>query len=161
MKDMTAMRIATFQAYRWKAIWMRPRPSQLAPALLPPIEVPGHPSYPSGHSTQSFLLAFCLQDVMPDELWDVSKMPVPNFDPPEVDPPAGPLIRMARRMARNREVLGVHYQSDTNIGETLATKCFALITHAIGVAPSNPIPYPGQPNLYALFEAAKAEWRIA
>jgi hypothetical protein len=88
-------------------------------------------------------------------------MPVPNLPQPEVEPPAGPLIRMARRMARNREVLGVHYLSDTDIGEKLATGCFNLIKHVIDVPPPEHVPYPGQANLSALFAAAKAEWEIA
>ena len=36
-----AMQIAQFQALWHKAYWNRPRPSQLYPVLLPPIDVPG------------------------------------------------------------------------------------------------------------------------
>ena len=41
----------------------RPRPSQVCPALLPPVPVPGHPSYPSGHATEAHLIEFVLNEV--------------------------------------------------------------------------------------------------
>jgi len=43
----------------------RPRPSQISPLLMPPIEVPGHASYPSGHATESWLLTGLLTEIMP------------------------------------------------------------------------------------------------
>jgi len=43
----------------------RPRASQLSPSLMPPVDVPGHASYPSRHATESYLLAGILGDVLP------------------------------------------------------------------------------------------------
>jgi hypothetical protein len=39
-----ALRVGQFQAMHYKLREGRPRPSQLSPALMPPIEVPGHAS---------------------------------------------------------------------------------------------------------------------
>ena len=55
--------VGTFVAMYFKNLYGRPRPSQLCPALLPPIEIPGHASFPSGHSTQAHLMALCMNDV--------------------------------------------------------------------------------------------------
>ena len=56
--------VGTFVAMYFKGRYARPRPSQLCPALLPPIEVPGHASFPSGHSTQAHLMALCMDSVL-------------------------------------------------------------------------------------------------
>ena len=63
-----AMQIAQFQALWHKAYWNRPRPSQLYPVLLPPIDVPAHAAYPSGHATEAHLLALVLEEILPDEV---------------------------------------------------------------------------------------------
>src|SRR5215510_9179534 len=59
-----AMNIGQFMVMYYKQKYQRPRPSQLRPALLPAMEVPGHASYPSGHSTESHLIACVLEDVL-------------------------------------------------------------------------------------------------
>jgi hypothetical protein len=87
----------------------RPRPSQLCPALLPPIEVPGHPSFPSGHATQAMLMALCVEAWLPEPrrgAWQ-------------------PLLHtLARRVGRNREIAGLHYASDSRAGFDLAVQVF-------------------------------------
>jgi len=83
----------------------RPRPSHVCPALLPPVPVPGHPSYPSGHSTEAHLLALVLKDVL-------SGSPQAAL--------ADDLDALARRIARNREIAGLHYPADSRAGEKLA-----------------------------------------
>jgi membrane-associated phospholipid phosphatase len=98
--------VGTFVAMYFKNLYARPRPSQLSPALLPPIEVPGHASFPSGHSTQAHLMALCMNEVfnglpqqstMVDDLWT-----------------------LADRIARNREIAGLHYPSDSAAGVAIA-----------------------------------------
>src|SRR5262249_20336448 len=88
----------------------RPRPSQLSPALMPPIEVPGHASYPSGHATEAYLISKCLAAVMPQEASTA-------YDSTDAESTA--LERLAQRVARNREVLGLHYRSDSEAGRIL------------------------------------------
>ena len=97
----------------WKRIFARPRPSRLDPALVPPIEVPGHGSYPSGHACEAMLVALILEQVLPEQI-------IP------ADAETGPLRLMARRIARNREVLGLHYPSDTRCGFRIAARCLPL-----------------------------------
>src|SRR5260370_34440656 len=55
--------VGTFVAMYFKNVYSRPRPAELCPALLPPIEIPGHASFPSGHSIQAHLMALCVNDV--------------------------------------------------------------------------------------------------
>jgi hypothetical protein len=106
-----ALRVGEFQVMYYKSQFNRPRPSRVCPWLMPPIEVPGHASYPSGHSTQSHLVALILGEVMPPRL-------------------AGkPLRLLADRIARNREVLGLHYPSDSRAGAKLAKESFLLLRH--------------------------------
>jgi hypothetical protein len=95
---------------------------------MPPIEVPGHASYPSGHSTQSHLVALILGEVMPQ-------------------PPAGqpnPLGLLAERIARNREVMGLHYPSDSRAGAKLAKESFLLLREC--------------KTLRAMIREARGEW---
>jgi acid phosphatase (class A) len=85
----------------------RVRPSILDPSLSVAIEIPGHPAYPSGHSSQAHLLAHIMSDVDPDnadEYWGVAK-----------------------EVARNREVAGVHYKSDSEAGRLLAEQYYSLL----------------------------------
>ena len=94
----------------------RPRPSQLCPALMPPLAVPGHASFPSGHSTQAHLMALCMTDVFGT---------LPMAGPMNDD-----LWTLADRIARNREIAGLHYPSDTKAGVDLATAVHALLQPA-------------------------------
>jgi hypothetical protein len=48
-------------------------------------------------------------------------------------PDSSPLRRMAQRVARNREVLGVHYPSDSKAGEVLAERSFAILKNCASV----------------------------
>lgn len=87
----------------------RPRPAQVHPALLPPVEPPGHPSFPSGHATQALLMARCIEAALPRALQDAWR----------------PLLHtLAGRVARNREIAGLHYESDTHAGLELASQIF-------------------------------------
>ena len=102
-----ALRVGQFAVMFFKHKYNRPRPSQFDPRIAPWIDVPGHPSYPSGHATEAFLLSLCLAEVVPD-----AKLP---------------LLRLADRVARNREVAGVHYRSDLVAGEHVAKGCLAIL----------------------------------
>jgi hypothetical protein len=123
-----ALRVGEFQVMHYKYKFNRMRPSHLCPWLMPPIEVPGHASYPSGHATQSHLVALILGEVMPEPLAGRSK----------------PLWLLAKRIARNREVLGLHYPSDSIAGTMLAQASFRLLRKCGTVR--------------AMSEAAAQEW---
>jgi len=91
----------------------RVRPSQLRPALMPPVDIPGHPSFPSGHATQAMLMALCIEKALPateKEQWQ-------------------PFLQtLAGRVARNREIAGLHYSSDSEAGFELANKVIAKLS---------------------------------
>lgn len=115
-----AMRIAQFQCMHHKNKFQRPRPTQLSPNLLPPVDVPTHSAFPSAHATEAWTLAFCVQEVMDRAAASLGD-PIPSL--------LGnlPLHRMAERITRNREVLGLHYPSDGVAGKTLAGETFRIM----------------------------------
>lgn len=128
------LRVASFLAMHWKDHFNRVRPSRLSPSLMPPIDPPGHAAFPSGHATQAHLLALLLEQVMP-----------PGIVPQNRE--HGPLYLMAERIGRNREVLGLHYPSDTKAGKALAAHIAANI-----------LLRPEATKAAALIGAAKKEW---
>jgi hypothetical protein len=120
----TAIVVGEFVAMHYKREQRRARPSQLSPGLMPPIAVPGHASYPSGHATQAYLLSRLLADVMPPEVSNI----LPRTNTALINtPPASLLVRLAERVARNREVVGLHYPSDSRCGQDLADKTYDLL----------------------------------
>jgi membrane-associated phospholipid phosphatase len=125
--------VATMAVMHFKTKFDRVRPSQLIPALLPPIPVPGHASYPSGHSTQAHLFALCATEILP------------------VTPGISVVLtKLADRIARNREIAGLHYPSDSAAGSDLASKLFSILMNG-SVMPS--------PSTFAAaMVAAQAEW---
>lgn len=82
----------------------RPRPTVVAAklgiALDSSIPNPGHPAYPSGHATGAYAIAYLLRELDPDH--------------------AERFLGDARAIARNREIAGVHYPSDSEAGRLLA-----------------------------------------
>jgi acid phosphatase (class A) len=103
----------------------RVRPHILEPDLDPAIEVPGHPAYPSGHSTKSHFLAFVLGELRPKE--------------------REALAARADEIARNREIAGLHYPSDSRAGALLARQFADLLFK--------------NAEFQALLAPARSEWR--
>jgi hypothetical protein len=85
---------------RLKVEYDRVRPSYLDRDLDTWIDVPLHPSYPSGHSTQSYCIAYLLSNKYPEKRREHENI--------------------ALKIAKNREIVGVHYASDTKYGKILA-----------------------------------------
>jgi hypothetical protein len=108
--------IALFVAMHFKAVHRRQRPSALYPLLMPPIQVPGHASYPSGHATQSQLISRCVSGLLLVNLPADTQMVITNH-----------LDKLARRIALNREIGGLHYGSDSTEGQALANAIFAKL----------------------------------
>jgi len=94
----------------------RPRPNQICPALRPPVAVPGHPSYPSGHACQALLMACVAEDMLPRSLRQEEECAYRKL-----------LQTQAFRIARNREIAGLHYRSDTEAGFVLALQVFGQL----------------------------------
>jgi hypothetical protein len=95
-----AARVGEIVMIHYKHKYRRPRPSQICPAMLPLLEVPGHASFPSGHSLLAHLTSNCLVGLA-------------SWAEPT-------LTALANRVARNRELAGLHYESDSIAGCQLA-----------------------------------------
>jgi len=92
---------ATYYFFTLKYRFLRPRPYALE-SRLQPIERPGHPAYPSGHSAASYANAYVMSELAPDL--------------------AAEFIKMAAEMAYSREVIGVHYPSDSEVSRVWARR---------------------------------------
>ncbi|RXT57179.1 hypothetical protein B6S44_01695 [Bosea sp. Tri-44] len=104
----TAARVGEMVMFFYKFKFNRPRPHQLCPALMPMIAVPGHASYPSGHSLMSHMLSLTAASVRKDA--------------------EGSLTVLANRVGKNREIAGLHYPSDTSAGENIAKGAFEILS---------------------------------
>jgi PAP2 superfamily len=131
-----ASQVGTFMAMYFKGQYRRPRPTQLCPALLPPLVVSGHASFPSGHSTQAHLMALCMNDVLAGL--------------PQQDTMVNDLWTLADRIARNREIAGFHYPSDTKAGIAIARSTLALLNTPLGGG--------AQTRYQVAVQNAAAEW---
>tara|TARA_R100001509_G_C4750397_1_gene176216 strand:- start:38 stop:553 length:516 start_codon:yes stop_codon:yes gene_type:complete len=97
-----------------KQYYNRPRPNELAKNFnikLEHVELPSMktPSYPSGHSTQAFLLADYLKDDYPKKSKELDKL--------------------ANDISYSRNVARAHYKSDSEFGKELG---IALSKHLKG-----------------------------
>jgi membrane-associated phospholipid phosphatase len=102
----------SFQVYmRFKHMFAVPRPMEWSPQVQPMVPTPGHGALPSGHATESFIIATVLQAVLD-----------------AASPARGPfrgaacreqLQRLAARIAINRTVAGLHYPVDSAAGRVL------------------------------------------
>jgi hypothetical protein len=101
-----AARIGELVMVKLKRHFNQVRPSQIYPALLPPVDVAPHASYPSGHSLCSHLIAYAGAAVVP--------------------PMATQLALLANRISHNREIGGMHFPSDTVAGQDAAAQAFKL-----------------------------------
>jgi hypothetical protein len=101
--------VSSVVTMHFKGHYDRPRPAFIAPALMPPLPFPGHASYPSGHSTQAYLFALCAIEMLPAAQKPSLRIVV---------------NALAARIARNREIAGLHYASDTMAGAWLGEEIF-------------------------------------
>jgi membrane-associated phospholipid phosphatase len=111
--------IGSYAVLYYKGYRNRPRPSQLCPALLPPIPMPGHASWPSGHATQAWLKALCIEHVLQG---------VSTLTPGDRGAFSSNLRTLAIRVARNREIAGLHYPTDSDAGRMLADTIAPFLT---------------------------------
>lgn len=124
----------------YKAHFNRPRPTQIMPGLMSPIQHGGHASYPSGHSTQAHVFAALLTEVIPTSLGDPIQGGGTTI--------AKSLDVLAGRIARNREIAGLHYRSDSDAGVILAG---AITTNIL-------LDKAYLPKFTGLVDAARTEW---
>ena len=86
--------------FKLKIDYNRIRPSYFDKRVKAVISVPLHPSYPSGHSFQAYFIAYALIKKYPNKK---------SF-----------YLKYAKRVAQNREIMGLHYPSDSEYGKKLA-----------------------------------------
>lgn len=89
---------------RVKRKYDRVRPIYLEKGLTTVIPTPGHPAYPSGHATETYLFARLFSEFNPakEEIY----------------------FHTAKSISQNRELAGVHYPSDTKAGQVLSEQIF-------------------------------------
>ncbi|MEO8145565.1 MAG: phosphatase PAP2 family protein [Betaproteobacteria bacterium] len=92
------------------------RPHQYSPDVQPIITAPGHGSFPSGHSTQAFMLAFLMKELL-------------NLPPDTMTQ----LERQAARIATNRVVAGVHFPIDSVAGRLLGKSLAQYVLARLGL----------------------------
>jgi hypothetical protein len=102
-----AARVGETLMVNYKLRFNRPRPSQICPTLYPPVPVPGHSSYPAGHAVIGQLTSNCLCQV--------------------VSSASTALDYLARRVAKNREIAGLHFASDCDAGRSVAEQAVPLL----------------------------------
>ncbi len=90
-----------------KKHFLRARPSQLNEDLITAIPNPAHAAYPSGHSSQAYMVALVLSE----------------FDPENAEK----YKQFAIDIAHRREIAGVHYPSDSVAGRQLAVDMLARL----------------------------------
>jgi hypothetical protein len=103
-----ALNVAVPVIFRIKQMMRCPRPFEYSAAIAPLIQTPGHDTWPSGHSTESFLVARILASLT-EGTWGGPGV-VPSRSP------EGLLMQTAARIAENREVAGVHFPVDSVAG---------------------------------------------
>jgi acid phosphatase (class A) len=144
-----AARIGETVMIRLKRQWNRPRPSQYCPTLYPPVDVPGHASYPAGHALIARLTARVLIDATTKSTG--------------TSPYEKSLKELADEIGFNRVIAGLHFRSDIQAGEQAGD-----LTHEFlkGMTPPSSSPHPSAfvpphpPSIdyNTVIIAARAEW---
>ena len=120
-------------AMYWKEQYNRARPSQHDPSLRTAIDAPGHPAYPGLHATAAHLAARTLAAVLGNRQNEIESI--------------------AHDIARNREVAGLHYPSDSQHRKMLAETIFDHVLQ--GTTTSG---QPLCPVFLRTLAFARAEW---
>lgn len=130
----------TFELLHAAHLWARPlvmalkhqvaalRPNASSTRVLPVIETPAHGALPSGHAAIATLMSELLGTLLFGKA-----MPGPTRRHPK----AQQLDRLARRIAFNRVVAGVHFPADSQAGYALGLQ---LSAHFVGLATGGPQP---------------------
>lgn len=100
------------------------RPFQVSSRIVPVIDTPAHGSLPSGHAAIASLVAALLRNLLFDDDLAPSKNGLTHPKVLQID-------RLARRIAHNRVVAGVHFPVDSRAGYGLGLQ---LGAHLVGLA---------------------------
>jgi hypothetical protein len=117
---LVARKIGEYVAMGLKSYYRMRRPTQVYPYILPIIDPPDTPSFPSSHSLQAHLISFALKAALTPR-FTASGVVIPSQTAIALD-------HLAHRVARNREIAGVHYPMDSACGTFVAQGCIDLLT---------------------------------
>jgi membrane-associated phospholipid phosphatase len=120
---MVALKIGEFVAMGLKDIFKMRRPAQIYPLIMPLIDGPDTPSFPSSHSLQAHLITGVLKLALTPPVTPPAVFAAPVPPPPPCANTAQSLDVLADRIAYNREVAGVHYRMDSLCGYFAAVQC--------------------------------------
>jgi membrane-associated phospholipid phosphatase len=120
---LVARKIGEYVAMGLKNHYLMRRPAQVYPLIMPLIDGPDTPSFPSSHSLQAHLITGVLKLALTPSVPPPSVFPPPGPPPPPCATTADALDVLADRVAYNREVAGVHYPMDTLAGYFSAIQC--------------------------------------
>jgi hypothetical protein len=150
----------------YKAYFRRVRPSTLCAGLVPPWGPPAHPAFPSGHATATHFVALLLLEIEPVAqrlgYFEKGSNCGVRLEPKHLSVKAYgedlncPLLWLANRMARNRERIGVHYESDSSAGRSIAIGLW----EAIFRTGSKGVGLIALPTLARALALARSEWAI-
>ena len=122
---LVARKIGEYVAMGLKQFYQMRRPAQVYPLIMPLIDGPDTPSFPSSHSLQAHLITGALKLALTPPVQPV--WPPPGPPPPPCANTAQALDVLADRIAYNREVAGVHYHMDTLGGYFGAVQCLTKL----------------------------------
>lgn len=108
-----------------KDVWKRPRPHQLSDLVKPVVKLSNSGSWPSGHATVGTMMGIILADMVPEKRAEI--------------------MARAAEYAHNREVGGIHYASDVEMGKISGSVIAAVLLN--------------RDDFKAEYEVARAELR--
>ncbi|UUX50824.1 phosphatase PAP2 family protein [Nisaea acidiphila] len=104
------------------------RPVELSAQINPMLQTPGHGTFPSGHATEAFMVAYVLAELTKAMDEQLSKQ-IAETDGEEEEASFRPkriwrqqLLRQAARISVNRVIAGVHYPVDSAAGQVLGKR---------------------------------------
>ena len=110
------------------------RPWQCSALVMPAIPTPGHGSLPSGHAALAAMVSELLMALLyePKFFSIRARRRAPGAQNLSTHPRAEQLDRLARRIAFNRVVAGLHFPIDSQVGYQLGTQLGRLLVAAAG-----------------------------
>lgn len=108
-----------------KDVWKRPQPHQLSDLVKPVVKLSSSGSWPSGHATVGTMMGIILSDMVPEKRAEI--------------------MARAAEYAHNREVGGIHYASDVEMGKISGSVIAAVLLN--------------RDDFKAEYEVARAELR--
>jgi hypothetical protein len=118
--------LSSYLVMRIKAHFNQPRPSFRSPRIQPIISVPTHSTFPSGHAMESMIVSLVLIDLLKTKASKKLTDSAKNHQD-WVEQVQAMILKIADRIAQNREVAGLHFSVDTQGGQDCAHALFSAL----------------------------------